>query len=212
MNRLKQAFQLSSSRDQPNCLLRDVCGLSCSVVPDSLWTHGLQPSRRLCPLDFTGKNTGMGCHFLLEGIFLTQGSNPRLLHWQAGSLPLSHQGSPYLEMPENMCVLLVLCPSLVALVVKNLPADAGHIRDEGSIPGLGRSPGSSTPVFFLGESHGQRSLVGYSPRGAQSQMWLSTHAGSSPLSLCCSLLCNITMTIANRYIHQKMDSFSENVT
>ena len=32
----------------------------------------------------------MGCHFLLQGIFLTQGSNLRLLHWQAGSLPLSH--------------------------------------------------------------------------------------------------------------------------
>ena len=36
----------------------------------------------------------MGYHFLLQGIILTQGSNPRLLHWQADSLPLSHQGSP----------------------------------------------------------------------------------------------------------------------
>ena len=39
----------------------------------------------------------MGCCFLLQGIFLTQGSNPRilhLLHWQADSLPLSHLGSP----------------------------------------------------------------------------------------------------------------------
>ena len=34
------------------------------------------------------KNTGAGCHGLLQGIFPTQGSNPRLLHWQAGSLPL----------------------------------------------------------------------------------------------------------------------------
>ena len=32
----------------------------------------------------------VGCHFLLQGIFLTQGLNPRLLHWQAGCLPLSH--------------------------------------------------------------------------------------------------------------------------
>ena len=32
----------------------------------------------------------MGCHFLLQGIFLTQGLNPRLLHWQADSLPLCH--------------------------------------------------------------------------------------------------------------------------
>ena len=39
-------------------------------------------------------NTGVGCHFLLQGIFPCQGSNPSLLRWQAGSLPLSHQGSP----------------------------------------------------------------------------------------------------------------------
>ena len=48
----------------------------------------------LCPWNFSGKNTGVGCHFLLQGIFLTHGLNLRLLHWQADSLPLSHQGSP----------------------------------------------------------------------------------------------------------------------
>ena len=37
---------------------------------------------------------GVGCHFLLQGIFPTQGLNPHLLHWQVDSLPLSHQGSP----------------------------------------------------------------------------------------------------------------------
>ena len=54
----------------------------------------LQPVRLLCPWHFPGKNTGGGCHFLLQGIFLTQGSNLCLLHWQADSLPLSHPGSP----------------------------------------------------------------------------------------------------------------------
>ena len=44
--------------------------------------------------DTPGKNTRVWCHFLLQGIILTQGSNPRLLHWQADSFPLSHQGSP----------------------------------------------------------------------------------------------------------------------
>ena len=34
-------------------------------------THGLEPARLLCPWDFSGKNTGVGCHFLLQGIFLT---------------------------------------------------------------------------------------------------------------------------------------------
>ena len=38
----------------------------------------------------------MGCHFLLQGIFLTQGLNPHLLHWQGNCLPLSHLGSPVL--------------------------------------------------------------------------------------------------------------------
>ena len=41
---------------------------------------------------FQAKNTGVDCHFLLQGIFPDQGSNLCLLHWQAGSLPLSHQG------------------------------------------------------------------------------------------------------------------------
>ena len=52
------------------------------------------PARPLCPWDSPGKNTGVGSHSLLRGIFPTQGLNLGLLHWQAGSLPLSHQGSP----------------------------------------------------------------------------------------------------------------------
>ena len=47
-------------------------------------------------MDFPGKKTGVGCHFLLQSIFLTQGLNLcllGLLHWQVDSLPLSHQGS-----------------------------------------------------------------------------------------------------------------------
>ena len=52
------------------------------------------------------------------------------------------------------------------IVIKNPPAGAGDVRDVGSIPGSGRSPeGQSTSVFLPGESHGQRSLVGYSPWG-----------------------------------------------
>ena len=39
----------------------------------------------------------MGCHFLLHGIFLSQGLNLSLLHWQVDSLPLSHQGSPQMN-------------------------------------------------------------------------------------------------------------------
>ena len=61
---------------------------------------------------------------------------------------------------------LILWASQVALGVKNLPSNAGDIRVAGSIPGwedpleAGMEP---TPVFLHGESHGQRSLAGYSP-------------------------------------------------
>ena len=54
--------------------------------------HGLQPTRLLHPWDFPGRNTGAGCHALLQGISPTQGSNLHLLcllHQQAGSLPLA---------------------------------------------------------------------------------------------------------------------------
>ena len=68
------------------------------------------------------------------------------------------------------------------LLVKNLPANTGDIRDVGLIPGSGRFPWKRkwrpTPVFVPGESHGQRSLVGYNPWGCkESDMTdrLSTH-------------------------------------
>ena len=60
----------------------------------TLQPHGLEPTRLLCAWDSPGKNTGMGCHSLLQGIFLTQGSNPGLLHFQQILYHLSHQGSP----------------------------------------------------------------------------------------------------------------------
>ena len=61
-----------------------------SVMAGSLQPHGLQPIRLLCTCDFPGKDPGVGCHSLLQGIFLTQGLNLLLPHWQADSLPLCH--------------------------------------------------------------------------------------------------------------------------
>ena len=46
--------------------------------------------------------TSVGCHFLLQGIFPTQGSNPHLLHWQAGSLPLAPLGKGELVTPQRL--------------------------------------------------------------------------------------------------------------
>ena len=65
-----------------------------SVVSDSSWHHGLQPTRLLHPWDFPGKSTGVGCHFFLQGIFTNQVSNPGLLHCRQTLYRLSHQGSP----------------------------------------------------------------------------------------------------------------------
>ena len=57
-----------------------------------------------CPQDSPGKNARVGCHALLQGIFLIQRSNPHLLHWQARSLPLIPWGKP---IQNKTCVFLV---------------------------------------------------------------------------------------------------------
>ena len=54
--------------------------VSHSLVSDSLQCHGLYSAWLLCPWNSPGKNTRVGSHSLLRGIFLTQGSNPGLLH------------------------------------------------------------------------------------------------------------------------------------
>ena len=77
-----------------------------------------------------------------------------LLHMELCLSPHPH--------PRPRC--MYWSPSQVALVVKKPPASAGDIRDTGSIPGSGRSPGegySNAPVFLPEESHGQRSPEGY---------------------------------------------------
>ena len=71
-------------------------------MSNSFQPHELYVARQAAlSIHFPIKNTGVGCHFLLHGILLTQGSNPRLLRlldWQADSLPLSHQGSPLIHL------------------------------------------------------------------------------------------------------------------
>ena len=70
---------------------------ACLVTSDSLPPYELYPTRLLCPCDSPGKYTGEHCHFLFQGIFLIQGSNPHLLcflHWQVNSITLSHLGRP----------------------------------------------------------------------------------------------------------------------
>ena len=82
------------------------CMISCSVVSDSFRHYKLWPSRLLYPQDFPGKNTGVGYHFLLKGIFLSQGSNPCLLcllHWQTGSLSRPPAAAKSLQSCPTLC-------------------------------------------------------------------------------------------------------------
>ena len=75
----------------------DIDSAMCSVLCNSLQPCGLQPSRLLCPQDFPGKNPGVDCHFLLQGVFPTQGFNSCLLcllHCRQILYLLSYQGSP----------------------------------------------------------------------------------------------------------------------
>ena len=59
-----------------------------------LWTYGPIARRLLCPWEFPSKNTGVGCHFLLQGIFLTQEPNPGLQHCRQILYRPSQVGSP----------------------------------------------------------------------------------------------------------------------
>ena len=81
--------------------------VSHSVLSNSLQLHGLYPTMLLCPWDSPGKNTGMGCHSLLQGIFLAQGLNPGLLTCRQILYYLSYQGSTrcYYRVPTKPAVV-----------------------------------------------------------------------------------------------------------
>ena len=57
------------------------------IVSNSLWSQGLWPMRFLCPWNFPGKNTGVGCYFLLQRILPDPGIEPGSPALQADSLP-----------------------------------------------------------------------------------------------------------------------------
>ena len=81
------------SRFSP-CTCAPACVLSCIWFFETPWTVACQAS---LSMEFSGKNTRADCHFLLQGIFPTQGLKPSpmcLLHWLVDSLPLSKLGSP----------------------------------------------------------------------------------------------------------------------
>ena len=91
-----------------------VCECSvASVIYDSLQPFGLQPTRLLSPWDSPGKNTGVGCHTLLQEIFLTQGLSPPLLSpaLQADSVPT--------EPPEKSDIRIQIADALCCTAETN---------------------------------------------------------------------------------------------
>ena len=91
----------------------------CTVISDPLQPHGLQP-----PGSSPGKNTGVDCHFLLQGIFLTQGLNLHLLcllHWQAGGFFTTEQpGKSCVYVCMYVCVCVCVCVCMDYYIIQPL--------------------------------------------------------------------------------------------
>ena len=147
-----------------------------SATSNSLRPRGLQPTRLLCPWASPGKNTGVGCHFLLQGIFLTQGLNPYLLHcrWILQYLSLQRDTQNFSSF-ECHRLQLAMAPHSSTLAWK-IPwtEEPGRLQSMRSLR-VGHDWATSlslftfmhwrrkwqpTPVFLPGESQGRGSLVG----------------------------------------------------
>ena len=117
------------------------------------------PAGLFCPWDSPGKNTGVGCLVLLQGIFPTQGSNLsllRLLVWQAGSLPLaSLLGSPELgwKKPQFFFFfnfVLFLCEFQIQMAYDlNLKPESHWKETERGIWSDSSLPLRNTVIFYL---------------------------------------------------------------
>ena len=117
-----------------------------------LRSHGLEPARLLCPWNSPGKNTGAGCHFLLQGIFPTQGSNLGLLHCRRVCNHLHCNGStPIIRAMQTQTMRYLLTPIKMAIITISTSN--------------WRRQWHHNPIFLPGKSHGRRSLVGSSPWG-----------------------------------------------
>ena len=150
---------------------------SCVQLFASLWTIARQAPLLI---GFSRREywSGFLLHFILRGIFPTQGSNSCLLcllHWRASSLPLVLPGNVYrhaFNLKEDLKASLEVCRfgywMLECTSGKESACRWRRRRKHRFNPWVGkiswRRKWQPTPVFLSGKSHGQRSLVGYSPR------------------------------------------------
>ena len=127
------------------------------IMSDSLRPDGLSPMSFLHPWDFPGKNTGVGCHFLLQEIFPTQGLNPGLPHCRQMLYCLSHQVSPKVCKERWICIHAVYS---VVFPLFGTPLSMGFPRQEywrglpfptpGDLPNPGIEPASPGSLALAG--------------------------------------------------------------
>ena len=129
----------------------------------------------------------MGCHFLLQGIFLTQGLNPSLLHWQADSVSLSLQGRPIQNLSQNIKIclesfsrltsflsflLLFFPPSFLAFHYFHFPFFSG-LDFKAPSP---ESPSANTAPVCIADartqSHSRPHSWGLKSWGARGELWM----------------------------------------
>ena len=138
-----------------SCSVTQLCPTLCNSM-DWSW----QPTRLLYPWNFPGKNTGVGCHALLQGLFPIQGLNPGLSHCRWILYHLSHEGSANYQRNTNKNYNEVSLHTgqsghhqkvyKCGSVVKNLPASAEATGDLGFDPRSGRfsGEGSGNPLQY----------------------------------------------------------------
>ena len=127
----------------------------CSVMSSSLQPYALQPTRLLCPWDLLGKNSRLGCHFFLQGIFPAEESNLCLCVSCIGKWILYHWAT--WETHWRLSVLYQVHPCQW----KRCVFDPWVWRFSW------RRKCQPTPVCLQEKSHRQRKLAGYSPHESQ---------------------------------------------
>ena len=121
---------------------------SCSIF---LWLYGLQPARLLCPWDSPGKNTGVGCHFLLQGILPTQGSNQGLPRCRQILHYLRHQKHPYIS-PYVCEYMIFSLNKIFCMTPRSLRLWKWHVHSRvlsSEVLKILSSPSNPKPVFKI---------------------------------------------------------------